>query len=290
MVYKVSHLPKPFLQTLPFIGDDIAKIGQIIDIYATPCSPTPTIWVLAFFTAIPTAAYSLLKPQLIDINIKHRRGKPRKGKKFKFTAGMLVRDAIIEIPVPRWVPFTVYEFAQRIGWYFLVADTAEDFTINWMSTAYKWNGCQADFLEYIYWKGEHLLTGTAGTPTPRILPSTLQAVSRIEAAPGHFGLIIPGTYRCTWTVTFEPYEVPAQNLQPYTTYIQNLTDGQVVEIGEVSNADPDHATASGSVIITLESGRADFAIVGAWTGSGFCYCDLQIAVDRLDKNALSPDP
>jgi len=290
MAYRTYHTPRPWGSGIPLIGDDLAKIGAIVDLYAAPCSPTAEIWVYGFFQAIPTLAASLLKPEIIDINIKHRRGKPRKGKKFKFDAGFFFRDAIVEIPVPRWVVFRVYELSQRIGWYFLVADATEDFTINWMTAAYKYNGCNLTQLTYLRNTPNHAPAGGLLFPGDHELPKNITAASQIEAGPGHFGLIIPGSYRVTWTANFDPYFYAPDNSVPYTTYLKNITDGQAVEIGEVGNAGNGKRYASGTVMITLESGRADFAVYGSWSTPGICFCDLTLSVDLIDPQSLGPDP
>jgi hypothetical protein len=126
---------------IPLIGDDLANIGRLVDIYSQPCNSEPIIWVKAFFQAIPTLIWSAFKPEIWDIDIpsRHRRGK--KPKNFLFRAMDMIPDSLITIPVPRWTPFIINEALERIGWYFLIADALEDFAINWTSTAYQWNGC-----------------------------------------------------------------------------------------------------------------------------------------------------
>ncbi len=290
MGYRVYKTPSPWYNHLPIIGSHLAKIGQIADIYAAPCSPDPIIWAYGFFQAIPTAAISLFKPQLIDINIKHRRGKPRKGKKFKFTASMLIRDAIIEIPVPRWVAFRVWEMGQRIGWYFLVADTAETFAINWMTTAYKYQGCNLETLVYFRAEPHHdLCSGPTGGGTAK-LPQNVVAASNVNIGPDTFQIIVNGSYRLTWTVDFEPLGIPGSSAMPTTTYLQNLDDGQFVDVGEMGSYENGKKYASGSVMITVDGGTATFTVVGEWVDDGYCYCDLMIALDLLDPNSLEPDP
>lgn len=133
---------KPQTFDIPIIGDQLAKINHAIDLWANPCMPNAEIWIYGLFHSVPTLAISLLKPEIIDLNIEHRGRKPRKGKKLRFIPDILFRDALVEIPVPKWHVFQVYEFSQRIGWYFLVLDATTDFVINWQTMAYQWQGCQ----------------------------------------------------------------------------------------------------------------------------------------------------
>lgn len=290
MGYRVVQTPKPWYETIPIIGGHFAKIGQTIDLYADPCSPTAGVWVYGFFQAIPTLAASLLKPELIDINIEHRHGKPRKGKKFKFDASIIFRDAIIEIPVPRWVFFRIYEMSQRIGWYFLVADASEDFAINWMTAAYKYQGCSSPLLAYCHRSSNMVLAGPSTANVPRGFVWATDGVSNVSITAATMQPVFPGKYRCTWSVTFSPWSVPAQSELPYTTYA--TLDGVPADVGEISLFGDGNAYASGSIIVDIYSpGTPVIAIVCVWNSSSkFCYMTGQWNLDLIDKTALGPDP
>lgn len=290
MAYKVVQGPGSSLYDLPIIGDDLARVGQIQEIYFTPCSPDAIVWVKAFFQQVPTAMLSLYKPQLIDINIKHRRGKPRKGKKLRWSPSIFFRDSIVELPVPRWVAFRVWELGQRIGWYFLVADVAEHVAINWMSTAYKLNGCQATFLVYYRAKADHALAGLGTTANGSTMPLGVTAVSNIESTTYTFGLTHPGRYRVTWTADYVPYGQPELSSLPYTTALWDITNDQAVTIGEVSSYQDGSKYSSGSTMIDLEAGVFRFQIRAFSNRDGFCYCTGEISVDMITGDELSPDP
>jgi hypothetical protein len=290
MAYKWSQGPGDWLYDLPIIGDDLARLGKIQEIYFTPCSPDAIVWVKAFFQQVPTAMLSLYKPQLIDVNIKHRGGKPRKAKKLKWSPSIFFRDALVEIPVPRWVPFRVWEGAQRIGWYFLVADVAEHVAINWMSTAYKLNACQAAFLIYYRAKATGALTGGTDGTTTTNLPLGLTAVSNIETQTYRFILTHPGRYKVTWSMDFEPYQVTELAAMPYTTSLYCYTDNTHLTPGEVGSYEDGRKYASGSCDIILESGPAGFYIAGSWNRGGYCYCNGEVSVDFITGDELSPDP
>jgi hypothetical protein len=136
----ITFTPLPYYD-IPIIGDQIAKIGRATTIFANPCAPNPTVWVYALFHAAPVMAVSLLKPELVDLNIKHRGRKDRKGKKMRFFQDYIFRDSIIDVPTPRWAVFQLYEFGQRLAWYFMVLDVTLDGVINWQTMVYQWSGC-----------------------------------------------------------------------------------------------------------------------------------------------------
>lgn len=139
---------------LPFIGKDIARIGQVQQILATPCSVDPAIYVEALFQAAPYAIWSLVKPSGTDSisfgregGMHHRYYKRRRGydlrERFRFNGELLGGR---NVPLGRGsigaafiVPF---ELAQKFGWYLLIADATTNGILNWVSTAYQWSGCK----------------------------------------------------------------------------------------------------------------------------------------------------
>lgn len=171
--YKFGRSAQPY--DLPIIGDAIAKTNHIIDLWSDPCAPSAEVWAYAFFQSIPTFIISVTKPELIDVDIRHKGRKPRKGKKLRFVGDVLFRDNIVTVPLPRWVPFRIFEWTQRLGWYFLIADATADLAINWMSLAYQWTGCD-----------------TAQSP-PR-WDSNVPITSSING-------LVNGWYRIPWTPT-----------------------------------------------------------------------------------------
>lgn len=192
---------------IPIIGGHYAKIGKIIDLYATPCQPTGIIWVQAFFTGIPTLFISLVKPEFIDISARHSRRRNKPGRKFRFRAADIFRDAIVEIPVPRWVPFVIYEWTQRIGWYFLVADATEDFAINWMTTAYLWEGCRTPQDAYCYAEGGPTLAHIPASGIVNYSTWQTKAVHNVNQT-GVWHQPITGTdYHCATQVSASPHPV-----------------------------------------------------------------------------------
>lgn len=290
MTYKWSQSPGSWVYDLPLIGDDMSKIGRIQQIYSSPCSPYAEIWVYALFQAIPTLFHSLTKPEAIDINIAHRKGKPRKGKKFKFKGGLVFRDAIIEIPVPRWVCFRVWELSQRIGYYFMVADCTEDFLINWMSTAYKMNGCQLPDLVYGRWEGVHIACGGLGPAGWKAVNTVVAGHSNIELAPGHFGLIRPGQYKVSWSTSFLPYDTPATTALPEGTALFDVNSNDFVPFNTTIEASDGTMQSSNSCTINLENGRGDFQLRARFGQPGLAYCTSQMSVEMVTGDETGPDP
>ncbi len=136
----VFWTPQQYHQ-VPFIGDTVAKIGRIQAMLANPCDASAELWVFGFFQALPSLIITLAKPEWVDINITHKHRKPIKGRVLKSYLSKIIGGNILDIPVPRWAIFQLGEFAQRVGWYFMVGDATTDFVINWMSMVYQWNGC-----------------------------------------------------------------------------------------------------------------------------------------------------
>jgi hypothetical protein len=290
MGWELRQSPSAQLFDLPIIGGDLAKVGRIINIYATPCSPYVEVWVYAFWQAIPTLFITLTKPELIDISIHKGNHKPRRGKKARFRASAIFRDALIEVPVPSWRVFRIYEFFQRIGYYFLVADALEDFSINWLSMAYKMQGCNQT--PFAYFRGEmnHHLMGSGAAPGYYPINYNTIALDNIDSLYPPLRPAINGTYRVTWSATFTPYGVPEQSEIPVTTTL--LVDSQDATVGEMSSLGAGRSFASGNATIeVLGPPFPIFNLTGLFTQANkACYVDGTYAIDRTQDDEIAPDP
>lgn len=126
---------------IPIIGDWMGTFGQVQDIMATPCDVEPQVWVYAFFAGAPAALYSLYKPDPFDM-VTQRFGsghKKRRRRRFRWDDMIL-----LDKPARRglqWVVFNVGKWAERVGWYLLIADVAFEWAYTWSSMAYQWSGC-----------------------------------------------------------------------------------------------------------------------------------------------------
>ncbi len=290
MAWKVVRTPQAQPFDIPFIGDDLAKIGRAIDLYSVPCTPTAEIWVYGFFSAIPTLFVSVLKPQLIDINIRHGHGKPRRGKRMKFIANTIFRDAIINIPVPRWVVFRIYEWGQRIGWYMLLADATESFAVNWMSMAYKYAGCKGPQLRYMHRQATHkLMISVLDNSSVQLGFDTTQSsnFNFISSVPVP---AFPGQYRVAWTASFQPYENPSISELPWATWM--LVNNVFYQKSFTYEKGLNDRFASGGGLVSVTSGTLpQITVVASWIHGGKrCYTTNEVQIDAVEPGEMEPDP
>lgn len=287
-----EHVLTPTAQAfdLPVIGDDLANIGRIIDLWVEPCHPDAIIWAYGYFQAIPTLFLTLAKPEIIDIKIAHRRGKPRKGKRYRFTAKDIFRDALIEVPVPRWVPFRIYEWSQRIGWYFLIADALENFAINWMSLAYKYAGCQGATPPYATFQNNRVLQAADNGDWPMIWMVT--GANDINLVPPQVTIIEPGLYDVAWQVETEPYPLPEQSQTPYNfaIYVTDSLGSRAIAPGESGTTGGGNTANSGFARIFATEGGERIQLKSLSTGPGYYYCTGTLDFTWHDFAALEPDP
>jgi len=136
-----SYAARNNLPEVPVIGDDIAQIGQALDLIANCAGAETELWAFAAWKAVPTFVIALLKPEIFDVSIGGRRHRGKKGRRLRFKADAIFRGALQERVAPRWAIAVLGEWAQRVGWYLLVLDATSDFAINWTSMVYQWNGC-----------------------------------------------------------------------------------------------------------------------------------------------------
>lgn len=290
MGWTTAQSPSGQLYDLPIIGGDLAKIGRIIQIYATPCSPYFEVWVYAFWQAIPTLFITLTKPELIDVDIHKGSHRPRKGRRARFRASAVFRDSLVTLPVPNWRVFRIYEMYQRVGWYFLVADALEDFSINWMSMAYKMAGCTQTQLCYARFDAVHRLQGSSGTPQSRRFTWNVLAQDNCNIDTTFIQPVLDGTFQVTWNTTFSPYEVESQSQMPFSTHL--TVNSVPTTIGETYDAGNGRMGASGhSRGDSFGIDNPIFRVAGAWTDENkFCYMDGSFSLDRVEDDEIEPDP
>lgn len=127
---------------LPIYKNWRYKIGRIVDLWSVPCAPTPEVWVSAFFHDVPHLVWALTKPDSLDLVFERFGMRHKKKPKRLFN---ILDDMAGSIKVPgggvTTVLFRGAKLAERVGWYMLVADATTEFVINWVSTAYRWDGC-----------------------------------------------------------------------------------------------------------------------------------------------------
>lgn len=125
---------------VPYIGDRYAKIGRVIDMWSQPCAAEPSMMALAAWHAVPTIIWGLFKPDLMGFDHGFAGRSHHRRKKWKWE----VPDAFYEIKVPktvpRWARFAG-ALAERVGWYFCLADVTIDGAVLWTSLAMQYSGC-----------------------------------------------------------------------------------------------------------------------------------------------------
>jgi hypothetical protein len=130
---------------LPLVGPWIARVGAVIDIYATPGTISPQVWVLAAWHTLPRMLYLFTKPFFVADQYHARLGRSHGGKKSKKkgTAALLAQ-AIPKFELPPGLGWRVFNvlaaFALKAEWYFFIADRTTEGLFNWVSLAYEYAG------------------------------------------------------------------------------------------------------------------------------------------------------
>jgi hypothetical protein len=143
MAYKYPDRPLSSLANAPFIGPTMSKLGYAAQILATPCAPTPQIWVKAFWTASPIIIYTFIKPFFYAWQWEMRTGKSHRGAKGIINFG---KELFPKTPVQQTAAWAVFEPAVdlilKVEWYLFVAEMTSKFLLNWISAAYEYQGCK----------------------------------------------------------------------------------------------------------------------------------------------------
>lgn len=131
----------PFDRT-PLIGTWISRLGRVWDIAATPCEISPTIWVLATWTALPTLLITPIKPSPTDYLIVRAGLHHGKRQRIRFDVWDIIHATGAGGPGVYWAEFKLGAWGARLLWYFAVADAISAFLVNWTSAAYQYAGCE----------------------------------------------------------------------------------------------------------------------------------------------------
>jgi hypothetical protein len=123
---------------VPIIGPWLGRVGRVMQIMSVPCSPTPEIWIRAFWHATPTMLWTFVKPSPTDY-VAERLGRTKK--KWKLSFFPEAGQNIVPKGKIAWAAFSGITLLRRIGWYFTAADAVTGGLVNWVSTAYRWQGC-----------------------------------------------------------------------------------------------------------------------------------------------------
>lgn len=136
---------------VPIIGEWIANVGMAVEVWNTPCDNLGA-WVVVegFFYELPVLLWSLFKPDPLDAAYDrfaplqprggHRKNKPRR-RGFSFTPNGWIPGELEKIGRYWRAWFWLGNLAQRIGWYFIIADATSKFLVRWSTTSMQWAGC-----------------------------------------------------------------------------------------------------------------------------------------------------
>ena len=220
---------------IPVIGKEIAKIGHIYDMAVLPCKPTPEIWVLAFFYAVPNLLWSLYKPDPLDdvwSRVGRRRGIKRRQRM------TFIEEYTEEIPLKpslRWVRFAG-DWAQRVGWWMLIVDAAIDHAMYWQSGAMAFEGCKSTGIPFAEGEQHGVTSETTGGEWKRLFVATEYwhifgpGIGEVNIPPGY-------GYHASMSIASEPDENLSPN-DPTTVLAWRIIDGDgaVVAEGETIEA------------------------------------------------------
>jgi hypothetical protein len=254
---------------IPVIGKELAKIGHIYDMATLPCTPTPEIWVLAFWYGIPRLLWSLYKPDPLDetwSRVGRTRGiKRRQRLTFteEYTADIPLKPALYWV---RWAG----DWAQRVGWWMLIVDAAIDHAMYWQSAAMAFEGCKTEGAAYAQASTDDTTSEITGGGWKRVF----LAVTDTHIFSGGIGEVhIPPGYG--YYASFDVAAIPDPGQPPEARSSLGgirVIDGDgntVMEHDAVNSILDDSARASGFVkkpLIRLSDNQLQFQVKSNGTG------------------------
>jgi hypothetical protein len=134
----VTHPFNP--RSLPIVGGQIAKIGQVYDTLASPCDVSTDIWIKAAFHATPYLLLSLTLPECFALELPRGGKRHKRLKRFRFRFSQILQPTLVIRGLPSYARFA-WGTLERAGWIILVVDATTDFAVNWTSMAYQWSEC-----------------------------------------------------------------------------------------------------------------------------------------------------
>lgn len=137
----MSRAASPNPWRIPVIGPWVGRVGSVAAIMSLNCNPSAQMWVQAFFHSAPKLVWSLFKPDAFDqvserLHFGHRRKRQ----------GRMGFSGFLE-PISwsgkGWgaALFLLGGLAERIGWWFIIVDSATELAVNWSTTAMQYAGC-----------------------------------------------------------------------------------------------------------------------------------------------------
>jgi hypothetical protein len=220
-------------------GKLLGHLGRTWEITGYPCQPDPVIYVEAMFYALPTLILSPIKPSSVDYAVRRIGNRQRRMRSFHWS----VYNIAHELPqveakgIVRWAVLPIKVGAAAL-WYFALADAYADFTVNWVSMVYQWQGCQAPGFGY------GSCEATPGVYSPGILENSkfdgfVDSGSFIFSS-GPTGIDTPAGYDPTvgWTFTWDTVGIPPAQAGDGTVRLVDSASGETLSTAPVlPNAD-----------------------------------------------------
>jgi hypothetical protein len=267
----------------PLIGKSLAKFGKVGQLLATPCSPSPELWVYASWVGLAHAIWSIGKPSALSphgspvsesVFGSHGRKTPAKGNGMRYRwNGELIPGPAFQWPQGEgWAKWEMpFAKLRQAGFYLLIFDAAAEGLLNWTSTAYKWAGCPVPGYPFGWGlEGAHLIL-----PNEHDVTGAFKQQQIHNVAFGGGRAVVPAN--STWTamcsITSAPWMVLPDQFGPATGSVINTTTGTVYG---GSPPAPGANGSMGSVAIARaqNSGSSDEVIEFHVEGSGgFCVID-----------------
>lgn len=239
-------MPLPFQREfgkVPVMGKWYSRIGKTYDILSMPCSPDPLIIVAAAFLHTPQAIVSVFGPDCLDATFARVQKGVRPHRRVDFPA----RGLLGALPGPPrgtfgWHLFRGAEFAQTIGFYFLIADMATTFVYNWTSTVYQWQGCKTPENNFAYGailNHQNLLPAASDSVIFTGWTQTEQRGAYAITGTGPTGPM--ATASIAWWMNGE-YD-PSSGIPPcnWRAHLIDLTSGEVAMSTRWMDGSPDHS-------------------------------------------------
>jgi hypothetical protein len=276
---------------IPFIGDELAKIGKIYDMAMMPCSPTPEAWVLAFWYGIPRMLWALFKPDPID-DVWERVGRTRgvkRRQKFKFVEEY-TEDIELK-PSLRWVRFAG-DWAQRVGWWMLIVDAAINHAMYWQSAAMAFEGCKSDDAAYAQGEGDD-----SGSVAPGAWKRLFIAVTDTRIFSGGIGeVFIPAGfgYYASFSVSSKGLHTVPPESQAMITGWRIISGSDVIAQGDVTySVDGKSNKGSGFVrkpVIGLTSKTLQFQVTSDSAGFWEAHGTINVTGSGIPLGLRQGDP
>lgn len=278
--------------TIPIIGPWLGRIGIVREIIAQPCTPTPTMWVNAFFNATPVMITALFKPTPTDYLLLRRpRGSPFHGKKRAWRWDVL--DVLEGTPAdpnaPSWVSFDLSNLVgllARLEWFFTIGNATSEGLLWWTSLAMKYSGCPgtANLIAELQFP-PNIVTNAGVQDVWIVQPQTT-----IPA--GGFGVGIPAGFKASYgcSVTFAPETALHQPISG-NVVVRDLDSGQDMSTAKL------HKNSSGGFTATTARTHVPVSGVSRLLGTDFATNAFPIVQSGLFQVTLEdplagihPDP